>query len=106
MGRNLPISWATRHGIATPKRPNLPRNERNSSHEASKFTAVCQRIFHESYENRRHVHKTLEVALLKRAWPHYPRYSGKSVPNISLHFCFADHSLFGSAISCSVASSA
>jgi len=38
MGRNLPISWATRHGIATPKRPNLPRNERNSSHEASKFT--------------------------------------------------------------------
>ena len=38
MGRNLPISWAARHGVATPKRPNLPRNERNSSHKASKFT--------------------------------------------------------------------
>jgi hypothetical protein len=35
----LHISWAARHCIATPKRPNLPRNKRNSSHEASKFTA-------------------------------------------------------------------
>ena len=40
MGKNWPISWAARYGIATPKRPNLPRNERNSSHEASKFTLM------------------------------------------------------------------
>src|SRR2546421_5323785 len=43
---NLLTSWEeictfrgpARHWIATSKRPNLPRNERNSSHEVSKFT--------------------------------------------------------------------
>src|SRR6266567_3857257 len=47
---NLLASWeriytfygTARHGIATPKRLTLPRNERNSSHEASKFTLIIR----------------------------------------------------------------
>src|SRR6266436_1096957 len=60
---------------------------------------VCRSIFRAFCESTRHVHNTLAIDSQERCVTGECHQFGNVAPKISLHFCLADHSCFGSATS-------